>query len=306
MTERLVVKSKEVRISPGIADLAEAFNTPVLTIDSDAVASGVDLRVDSLSIPVSGADTDLLVEARRVRATAPVKDGVLDASFDIEPLQIAKFDARDVLPVGLGGTGIRELGDKLLIVGKDRDGLETVPAVSMDDGVLSITGTLALTLGSDVVRLSSTLDREGRPAMQLHKHDGQKLDIMRVRSSLYPVITQLSALRDPSQDQAAPADHLAYKVTASFDSYLPSTIVVSAYRGSPLGRKTSQEILESYGTLLRAAASLSGSVQQGYPSRVQYISDVVAFLPSDFSGALCCVVKDSWGSVSDPAEILLA
>lgn len=306
MADKLVVGSAEVRISPGVESRTDAFGAPVLTIDQAAfaVAPGKAARARSLSIAGAGgaADTDLLAEARRVRRETPVMDGVLDTTrFTVEALPLAKFDSSDVLPVGRGGTGMRSPEENRLIVGKGAgaDGLEAVPEVELADGVLSVRGTLRLDApGGGTVALSSGLDDHGRPALFMLKPDGEKVDVTRVRSSLPPVIDGMTASYEATEGK--------YVVRATFRSYQPTSLVVSAYRNAQGGTKTSQEILESYSADQRAVTDLAGDVQQGYPSRVRYENvETRVELPAGFVGVLCCVVKDAWGNVSDPAEFSL-
>lgn len=302
MAEKLVVGSAEVRISPGVESRTDAFGAPVLTIDRNAfaVAPGKAMRARSLSITgtAGAADTDLLDEARRVRRETPVMENVLDtASFSVEPLPLAKFNSSDVLPVSRGGTGMRSLEENRLNVGTGGDGLEAVPEVELADGVMSVRGTLRLDApGGGTVALSSGLDDHGRPALFMLKPDGEKVDVTRVRSSLAPVIDGMTATYDATQGK--------HVVRATFRAYLPTSLVVSAYPNAQAGTKTSHEILESYLADRRAVTDLTGAVQQGYPSRVRYENvETRVELQAGFFGVLCCVVKDAWGNVSDPAEV---
>lgn len=188
-----------------------------------------------------------------------------------------------------GGTGMRSLGESLLIVGKGDDSLEAVQDVELDGGVLSIRGSLQLnTPDNQTVRLSSELmDVHGRPALYLRKPDGEKVDITRVRSSLVPVIHEIT-----QAIAQAPAGQAAHTMRTAFMCYVLVSLVVSVYENAQQGTKTPYEILESYMAYRREATDLDGrgAVQQGYirPERATSWKRRSSCRPAS---AECCVAS---------------
>eukprot|EP00873_Tetraselmis_striata_P003177 jgi/Tetstr1/423441/TSEL_014122.t1 len=261
----LTVRSRKVVFSARVPASSAAANATLITSDAgEAVVQPS--KTLTLHAPLSlPGIPDTVQRVRHERATNPVLDGVINATFALDPIPLSKFRHEDVLLVSIGGTGSGAAPPGALLVGNGDGALVALSNVVIDGDTVHIAGALTREQLDDrgvptgrSVSLASRRDRVGRPAMELTNLIGEVTNVLAPWESLFPAeILSVAAGPGPGGDDTA--------LQVTFKALRPRRVVASFYKDLPPGRKTSAEALAGYCADVFVAEDLPIPPDEGQP-----------------------------------------